>query len=300
MVVGGAGFLGSHLVDRLVSEGLTVHVVDSMVTGSLGNLATARRSGHDGRLTIQQLDAAAPEFAEYLARHRPGVLYLLAGLESGARGPMEAVLALGTFVNVLEAIRVGSTDTKIVFTVPASILYGDIPARELPVKEDRDRRPIGVAGVVAQAMIDTADAYRADHGIEYSALALSTVYGPRLRSDSNVVGAALAARSGGRPFALHGGGRQTRDFLFVDDCVDALWRTSSRGGGLLLNLGTATQTAIRDLWPMIGENAPVVEAPHRHRSPMRVALSSSRARLHLGWTPWTSLDEGLSRCLADG
>lgn len=299
MVVGGAGFIGSHLVDRLLSEGVTVHVVDSMVTGSLANLATARRSGHDGRLTIQQLDAATPEFADYVARRRPEVLYLLVGLESWARGPMEAVLAFGTFVNVLEAVRVESTRTKIVFGVPGSILYGDAAARELPLKEDHARRPIGVAGAVTQAMIDTADTYRNDHGIDYTALALTTVYGPRLRPDANVVGAALAARAEGRAFTVHGDGRQTRDFLYVDDCVDALARAATRGGGLVLNLGTGTQTAIRDLWPMIGTSHDVVAAPRRNRSPLRVALSPSRARLHLGWSPWTSLDVGVARCLAE-
>lgn len=300
MVVGGAGFIGSHLVDRLLSEGVTVHVVDSMVSGSLANLAAARQSGHDGRLTIQQLDAAAPEFTDYVARRRPEVLHLLAGLESWARGPMEAVLALGTFVNVLEAIRGESAHTKIVFSLPGSILYGDAVARELPLKEDHERRPIGVAGVLSQAMIDTAETYRNDHGIEYTALALSTVYGPRLRPDANVVGAALAARSEGRAFAVHGDGRQTRDFLYVDDCVDAMWRASTRGGGLVLNLGTGTQTAIRDLWPLIGAADSVVVGPRRNRSPLRVALSPSRARLHLGWSPWTSLDDGVARCLAEG
>ena len=148
-------------------------------------------------------------------------------------------------------------------------------------------------------MIDTADTYRDDHGVEYTALVLSTVYGPRLRPDSNVIGAALAACAENRDFAVHGDGRQTRDFLFVDDCVDALWRAATRGGGLVLNLGTGTQTAIRDLWPMIGSNRAAVEAPRRRRSPSRVALSPSRARLHLGWSPWTALDEGLARSLGD-
>ena len=190
-MVGGAGFIGSHLVDRFVAEGSNVHVVDSMVSGSLANLATARRSGHDGRLTIQQLDAATPEFAEYVTHRRPDVVYLVAGLESRSRQPMEAVLAYGTFVNVLEAVRSGSPTSKVVFTVPGSILYGDQPARSLPVKEDGERRPVGVAGVVVSSMIDTADTYRREHGIEFTAIVLSTVYGPRLRRDSNVVGRSL-------------------------------------------------------------------------------------------------------------
>ena len=223
MVVGGAGFIGSHLVDRFVAEGSNVHVVDSMVSGSLANLATARRSGHDGRLTIQQLDAATPEFAEYVTHRRPDVVYLVAGLESRSRQPMEAVLAYGTFVNVLEAVRSGSPTSKVVFTVPGSILYGDQPARSLPVKEDGERRPVGVAGVVVSSMIDTADTYRREHGIEFTAIVLSTVYGPRLRRDSNVVGAILASRRSDVSFVIDGDGRQTRDLLHVDDCVDGFY-----------------------------------------------------------------------------
>lgn len=296
MVVGGAGFLGSHLVDRLLNDGITTHVVDAMTTGNLGNLAAARRSGHDGRLSIQQLDAATPEFSEYLARRRPTVVYVAAGLEARSRGPIESVLALGTLVNVLESVRRESPTTKVVFTVPGSILYGDAPARALPLKEDHERRSIGVAGVVAAAMIDTADTYRNDHGVEYTALALSTVYGARLRPDSNVVGAALAARSEGRPFEIHGDGRQTRDLLFVDDCVDALVRAATRGGGLVLNLGTGTSTSIRDLWSAVAGEAPVVEAASPRVSPRRVAMSPARARLHLGWSPWTTLADGLGRC----
>ena len=296
MVVGGAGFIGSHLVDRFLAEGTTVHVVDSMVSGSLANLASARRSGHDGRLTIQQLDAATPEFADYLTHRRPNVVYVVAGVESRARQPMEAVLAFGTFVNVLEAVRTGSPATKVVFTVPGSILYGDQPARALPVKEDGERRPVGVAGVVVSSIIDTADAYRREHGVEYTAIVLGTVYGPRLRPDSNVVGAILASRRGQAPFVIEGDGRQTRDLLHVDDCVDGLLRASNRGDGLVVNVATGIQTSIRDLWATAGEGDEPSQAEPRVGSPLRVALSPARARLHLGWSPWTSLDDGLSRC----
>lgn len=298
MIVGGAGFIGSHLVDRFVAEGPTVHVVDSLVSGSLANLSTARRSGHDGRLTIQQLDAAAPEFADYVNHRRPDVVYVVAGLESPARQPMESVLAYGTFVNVLEAVRTESPASKVVFTLPGSILYGDQPARALPVKEDAEHRPVGVAGVVASSMIDTADTYRREHGIEYTAIALGTVYGPRLRPDSNVVGAILADRRGEVQFVMEGDGRQTRDLLYVDDCVDGLFRAATRGNGLVVNLATGIQTAVRDLWAAAG-GGDASQAEPRAGSPTRVALSPSRARLHLGWSPWTPLDDGLARCNDD-
>jgi len=107
----------------------------------------------------------------------------------------------------------------------------------------------------------------------------------------------LAARGNGVEFAIHGDGRQTRDLLWIDDAVDALVRAAGKGGGLALNIGTGVQTNVRDIWRTVGSGAPAANAPKRTHHVSRVALSSARARLHLGWAPFTTVDDGLSRLL---
>lgn len=295
VVIGGAGFIGSHLVDRLVGEGVQVHVVDNLSRGSIDNLAAARSRRDGGRMMLQQLDATTPQLADFLGIRRPGVVYVTTGLEPGHRDPHSAVLALALVVNVLEAVRNVSPSSKVVVVLPASIVYGEALAREMPLKEDRAPRPIGAAGVIAVTILELLAKYRDEHSIDYSALLLSTVYGPRLRPESNVVGAFLNAVAADRACELHGDGRQTRDLLFVDDAVDALFRAATRGGGLTLNIGTGVATTIRDLHRTVADDRPVAVAPKRPFSASRVVLSAARARLHLGWSSWTDLATGLER-----
>ena len=106
-------------------------------------------------------------------------------------------------------------------------------------------------GVVAKAIVDLLTAYREGWGIEFTALAPSTVYGPRQRSDAGVVAAMVAAAAGGAAPRITGDGRQTRDFVYVDDVVDALVRSGQRGSGLVVNVGTGVQTSLRDLWALV-------------------------------------------------
>ena len=116
--------------------------------------------------------------------------------------------------------------------LPGAALYGEVPLREMPVKEGHALEPGGTARGDRQGVVDLLNLYRAEHGVEFTALALSTVYGPRQRPDGGVVGSfAFARRTGASP-QIHGDGRQTRDFLYIDDAVDALVRAAGRGGGL--------------------------------------------------------------------
>ena len=291
LVVGGAGFLGSHLVDRLIAEDNTVDVVDDLSSGSLANLAEARSAG--GALKIHTLDVLADELAALVAMRRPDVVYHLAWRPPG-RGPAaQAGRAVQGVLAVLEAARLRGS--KVVTALPGAALYGEVPMRDLPIKEGHAWNPVGLHGVIAKAVVDLLNLYRVDHAVEFTALAMSTVYGPRQRSDGGVVGAfAHALRSGARPL-IDGDGRQTRDFLYVDDAVDALVRAAGRGGGLVVNVGTGVSTSIRDLWAMMaGPGAPApVSAPRRINDVSRFAVSPTRARIHLAWAPWTELSVGL-------
>lgn len=296
MIVGGAGFIGSHLAERLLTEGLHVEVVDDLSSGSLPNLAAARALGANGALHIHTLDAGLPQFAEVVRIRRPDVIFLLTSLTARLSDPAGAVRSFGIAVTVLEAARAAEID-KVVVTLPAKVLYGDVPSRDLPLKEDRPRRPLGVAGVCGWSIVDLLEMYRRDHNLEFTALAMSTVYGPRQTEDNNVVAAFVAAQRDGSVPVVRGNGRQTRDFLFVDDAVDAATRSLTKGGGLLLHIGTGVQTSVRDLWAAVGGSRPVQSEPQLRGDIDRMALSSSRARLHLGWNSWTRLEDGIARTL---
>ncbi len=299
MVVGGAGFLGSHLVDRLLAEQHVVDVVDDLSTGSLANLADARALGGD--LKIHHLDAGAPELDALVALREPEVVVHLATLVPGVAASLGA--SVPHLLNVLGAAQRHQVD-KVVCALPADALYGEVPARDLPVKEGRLAEANGTAtggatsvdGVIARTLADLLAVYRQRDALEFTALAMTEVYGPRQRPDGGIVGRLAAALASGEPAELPGDGRQARDFLYVDDAVDALVRATRRGSGLVVNVGTGRLTTVREVWSMLAgpDAAPPRVVPAAATDEVaRFAVSPTRARIHLAWAPWTSLEVGL-------
>lgn len=293
IVVGGAGFIGSHLVDRLLAEGDAVDVVDDLSSGSLANLADARAAG--GQLKIHHLDAAAPETASLIAMRRPDVLYHLAAVPRRPSGIADLADAFGRTLALLEAARLHGVH-KVVVAIPASAVYGRPSSRDLPVKE-RELEPRGVRGVVARSIVDVLTTYREHHAVEFTVLAVGSVYGTRQAPDAGVVAAFVDAAAARRQPTITGDGRQTRDFVFVDDVVDALVRAGHRGSGLLVNVGTGVQTSLRDLWVLVaGSTGPQPQFVTAGADELpRFAVSPVRARIHLAWSPWTELADGLAQ-----
>lgn len=293
VVVGGAGFIGSHLVDRLIADGDAVDVVDDLSTGSLANLSEARSMV--GSLKIHHLDAASDEFGSLIGMRSPEVLYHLAAIPRAAPTPRALASSFATTTAVIEAARTHRVG-KVVVALPASAMYGRPASRDLPLKE-QPIEPRGVRGVIARATVDLLAAYREHDAVEFTALALSTVYGSRQRADSGVVAAFRDARRDRRPPMMTGDGRQTRDFLFIDDAVDALAKAGTRGSGLVVNVGTGEQTSIGALWEQIGgpNRAEPELVPAVATEIPRFAVSPVRARIHLSWSPWTDLPAGLAQ-----
>ncbi len=300
VVIGGAGFIGSHLVDRLLAEEHAVDVIDNLTVGSLANLAAARASG--GALRIHHLDAASAEADSSIGIRSPDVIFHLALLprhDSTAAAQGDAFVSALT---TLEAARRHGVP-KVVVAIPASAIYGHPSTKQLPVKEGEPSQlePLGVRGVVARAIVDLLVSYRDLHAIEFTALALGNVYGPRQRATGGVVAAFLDAAANGRAPVLHGDGRQTRDLVYIDDVVDALVRSAARGSGLVINIGTGEQTPVAELWSRIAASVggasdlEPTRGPARLHDVQRFAVSPVRARIHLGWSPWTDLDDGLAR-----
>jgi UDP-glucose 4-epimerase len=305
LVTGGAGFIGSTLVDRLLAEGHSVDVIDNLSSGSLANLAEARRT-RDGHLMFHQLDIRSPDLAALVNKCRPEVIFHLA-----AQVDVRVSVADPVFdadVNVIGSLRVIegarlSGARKVVFASSGGTIYGSPNPADLPVKESYPQRPLSPYGVSKKVVADYLTAYRELHNLEFTALALANVYGPRQdpHGEAGVVAIFAGQLLSGQPCTIYGDGSQTRDFVFVDDVVDAFARAADRGGGLLLNIGTGTETSVNDLYRALltsaGVERPAVRAPARPGELPRSCLDPSRAAIHLGWKPWTTLDEGTAAVL---
>ncbi len=300
LVTGGAGFIGSTLVDRLLAEGNQVDVVDDLSTGTLAHLADARATA--GRaLTIHQLDLREPETVDLLARRRPEVVFHLAAQAdvrvSVDRPAFDAEVNIVGSLHVLEgAIRAGAS--RVVFAASGGTLYGDPDPAELPLREATPHRPLSPYGVSKKAVIDYLVAYRSLHSLEFAALALANVYGPRQdpHGEAGVVAIFAQRLVEGSPVTIYGDGEQTRDFVFVDDVVDAFVRAATRGGGLVCNIGTGVETSVNTLYRAMAEAAGEarlpIYAPERPGELRRNVLDVERAAIQLGWRPWTPLAEG--------
>ncbi|HET9442301.1 MAG TPA: GDP-mannose 4,6-dehydratase, partial [Acidimicrobiales bacterium] len=179
-------------------------------------------------------------------------------------------------------------------------IYGDPDPVELPLRETHPQRPVSPYGVAKKAVGDYLAVYRQLHDLEYTALALANIYGPRQNAhgEAGVVAIFAERMLTGQPCTIFGDGAKTRDYTFVDDTVDAFARAGDRADGLLLNIGTGTETADRDLYATVARAAGVgeapVHAPDRPGDLRRSCLDPSRAGVHLGWRPWTSVEAGVA------
>jgi UDP-glucose 4-epimerase len=303
LVTGGAGFIGSTLVDRLLAEGHTVDVVDNLSTGSLANLAEARSVG-TGRFNFHQLDVRSTDLVDLMSRRKPEVVFHLAAQADVRVSVADPVLDAD--INILGSLRAlegarQSGARKVVFASSGGTIYGD--AERLPVKESQAQKPLSPYGVAKKTVGDYLHVYRELYGLEYTALALANVYGPRqdLRGEAGVVAIFAGRLLAGETCLIFGDGKQTRDFVFVDDVVDAFSRAGDRGSGLLCNVGTGIETSVNDLYAAMarnaGVNAPATYMPARSGELQRSSLDPSRAGMHLGWKPWTTIDKGTAAVL---
>ena len=306
LVTGGAGFIGSTLVDRLLAEGHAVDVVDDLSSGSLANLADAR-SERAHELRVHQLDIVSPEVVKVIERSKPEVVFHLAAQAdvrvSVARPAFDAQVNVVGSLNVLEGARAAGA-RKVVFASSGGTIYGDPDPTDLPVTEAHPQQPLSPYGVAKKAVGDYLVAYRSLHGLEFTALALANVYGPRQdpHGEAGVVAIFAGRLLAGEPCTVFGDGLQTRDFVYVDDVVDAFVRAADRGSGVLCNIGTAVETSVLHLYEVMAAaagrpDAAPVHAPARPGELARSALDPARARIHLGWAPWTTLEEGTAAVL---
>jgi UDP-glucose 4-epimerase len=298
-VTGGAGFIGSHLADALVARGEDVLVVDDLSSGRRENLAGALSSG--ARLVEADV-ADAEALAAPLAEHRPEAVFHLAAQIDVRRSVADPAFDLrvnvGGTINLLEAARSAGT-SRFVFASTGGAIYGEGSGRELPLGEDAERLPDAPYGQSKLAAEGYLSLYARLYGLSSASLRLGNVYGPRQdpHGEAGVVAIFAGALLGGGSPQVFGDGAQTRDYIFVGDVVSALLAAAASDATGAFNVGTGEETSVLDLGARIGglcdrEFAPEL-APARPGEVQRISIDSARARAELGWSPRSSLDEGL-------
>jgi UDP-glucose 4-epimerase len=308
LVTGGAGFIGSHVVDALLVEGAEVLVIDDLSTGRRENLAQAEDSG--ARLAVGDIGDGA-WLDGVLEDYGPDQVFHLAA-QADVRRAVEdptydaRVNVLGT-INVLEGLRRGDRRPPVVMASTGGAIYGEGEGRELPFVESSPSEPETAYGASKLAGEVYLGLYRRLHGLPGVALRLGNVYGPRQdpHGEAGVVAIFCGRLLEGRPATIFGDGRQTRDYVYVGDVVEALLAAASTLGrdGVAIegpyNIGTGRQTSVLELHERLAATAGVQLQPD-HRPPRAgeieaVSIDPSAAGRDLGWRPSTGIETGLAR-----
>jgi UDP-glucose 4-epimerase len=295
LVTGGAGFIGSHLVDLLVAEGHQVTVLDNLSHGKRSNLTSEH--------TFLEADVLDVDFEEVFAEHKPEVVFHLAA-QIDVRASVEDPVH-DAQTNILPVIRIADAARKtgvrkIVHTTSGGAIYGE--PENLPVDEDVPVDPYSPYAASKYAGEVYLNTFRHLYELECSHIAPANVYGPRQDPHGEAGVVAIFAQNllQGKPTKVFGEGDNTRDYVYVGDVVRAFYLAAGQlGGGLRFNVGTSVETTDRGLHTLVAEAAGAADepefAPARLGDLPRSALSYGRAREILGWQPQVPIVEGVAR-----
>src|ERR1700742_1819447 len=300
LVTGAAGFIGSTLVDRLLADGHSVVGVDDLSSGRSENIVAAERSDD---FEFAKADIVSADLVGLLTDTRPEVVFHLAAQidvrHSVADPQFDSMVNVVGTVRLAEAARQAGV-RKVVHTSSGGSIYGT--PNTFPTSEDEPIDPASPYAAGKYAGEVYLNMFRNLYGLECSHIAPANVYGPRQdpHGEAGVVAIFSQALLAGRPTKIFGDGTDTRDYVFVDDVVDAFVKAAGEaGGGQRFNVGTGVETSDRRLHSAVaaavgGPDDPEF-APPRLGDLKRSCLDIALAERVLGWQPKVSLDDGVFR-----
>jgi dTDP-glucose 4,6-dehydratase len=299
VVTGGAGFLGSHLCERLLSEGIGVVCVDNLITGKRENVAHLdEREDFEFLLhdVSRSIEIAGPvDFVLHFASPASPIDYLELPIQTLKVGSLGTHNSLGLAKAKRARYLLAST----------SEVYGDPLVHPQPESYWGNVNPVGPRGVYdeakrfAEAM---TMAYHRVHGLETRIVRIFNTYGPRMRPrDGRVVPAFIQQALAGEPLTVFGDGGQTRSFCFVDDLIEGIFRLLMSGESMPVNIGNPHEMTIlefaRRIRELIGSSSPIQRRPLPEDDPKTRQPDITRARTLLGWEPRVPLEVGLARTI---
>ena len=294
VVTGGAGFIGSHLVDRLVLEGHEVAVVDNLSTGKRRNLNRAAR--------FYKMDIQSHGLERVFRNERPSLLMHLAAQMDVRRSVQDPVFdaqvnILGTLNLLEQAVKHGTR--KVVFASSGGAIYGEQDV--FPANESHSTRPLSPYGISKLTGEHYLSYYQRVSGIQYVCLRYSNVYGPRQDPEGEAGVVAIFTRkmlAGDQP-VINGNGRQTRDFIYVEDVVDANLAAMGKDVQGTFNVGIGVETPVNDLFRILVDltksDCKEIHGPAKKGEQLQSVIDASRIRQELGWEAKTRLRDGLAK-----
>jgi UDP-glucose 4-epimerase len=297
LVTGGAGFIGSHIVDRLLGAGHEVVVVDNLSTGQRALVNRAAR--------LHVCDIRGARLAAVFADVGPEAVVHVAAQAAVPRSVADPIFdasvnVIGTLGVLTAAQRVGVR--RVVYIATGGAAYGDTDV--LPTPEDHPVRPESPYGVSKVAAEQYLQCWSGLTGVPSLTLRLANIYGPRQnpRGEAGVVAIFAHRLVRGESCVINGDGEQTRDYVYVGDVADAVGRAiaTPKATGIV-NVGTGIATSVNDLYRRVaaaaGSTLAPTHAPARPGEQRRSVLDAARAKTLLGWAPWTALDDGLKKTI---
>jgi UDP-glucose 4-epimerase len=305
LITGGAGFIGSHVADKFLENSYEVEIIDDISSGKRENVPE--------RTKLHELSVTSPEAASVVRNGNFDVLVHLAA-QMDVRRSLEDPLFDATtnilgIVNLLEAVRSSGRDTRFVFTSTGGAIYGDFntPPNLETYAKDPDS-PYAISKLASEYYLAY---YGRLHGLKHVQVRFGNVYGPRQdpHGEAGVVAIFCNRLLEGKPLTIYGDGEQTRDYVYVGDVANAVWRGATfdpppagRVDDRSFNIGTGKGPSVVELARLLqeaaGTNAEIVFAPKRAGELQESFLNIDKSRDVLGWQPRISLADGLAKTFA--